>query len=108
MVLTFGEPPYLQPKQKQQVTHWMARCRTNEAHPVIAEQLRQLHAKCPHLIHFIVLMVTCISLIPSKAKAHNRSTGVWELDLFALGIWLSLYFLADNFLRKVKEGHSVR
>jgi hypothetical protein len=86
----------------------MARCRTNEAHPVIAEQLRQLRAKCPHLIHFIVLMVTCISLIPSKAKAHNRSTGVWELGLFALGIWLSLYFLEDNFLRKVKEGHSVR
>lgn len=34
--------------------------------------------------------------------------GVWELGLFALGIWLSLYFLADNFLRKAKEGHSAR
>ena len=86
----------------------MAGCRTNEGHPVIAEQLRQLRAVCPHLIHFTVLMVPCISLIPSKAKVHNRSTGVWELGLFALGIWLSLYFLADNFLRKAKEGHSVR
>lgn len=86
----------------------MAVCRTNEAHPVTAEQLRRLRAECPHLIHFIVLMVPCISLIPSNAKAHNRSPGVWELGLFAFGIWLSLYFLAYNFLRKAKEGHSVR
>ena len=108
VVFTFGKPPYLKPNQKQQVIHWMAICRTNEAHPVIAEQLRQLCAEWPHLIHFIVLMVPCISLIPSNAKAHKRSVGVWELGLFALGIWLSLYFLEDNFLRKAKEGHSVR